>query len=590
MRIRDADDVVDAGEGDRGRAGPRLQRSAAKPTACSTAPTPARRCACSSGLLAGRPFLSVLTGDGSLCTRPMARVIEPLRAMGATIDGRHAGTLAPLTIRGGDLVGTRHTLAIASAQVKSAIVLAALQADGTTTITEPAPSRDHTERMLRALGAPVSSSSANGDGRGLRVDPVASLDAPWDGFDIDVPGDPSSAAFFAVAAVITPGSEVVLEHVAINPTRIGFVDVLRRMGAPIEVRQTGEVLGEPVGEIVVRSAPLVATTLEGDEIPSVLDEIPVLAVAAAFADGVTEIRDASELAVKESNRIGSVQQELAQLGIGVEARSDGLTIRGGTAHAGSLLKSHGDHRVAMAAAVAAHALDGAATVRGWQAVGVSYPGFADDLRAARGGFVSGSKVVAIDGPAGAGKSTVARAVADRLGVTVLDTGAMYRAVTLACRNAGIDLHDGDACAKVGAAATIVLGDDGTVTLDGADVTKAIRSPEVTRDVSIVSAHPPVRAIMVAHQRAWAAEHPTAVVEGRDIGTVVFPDAAVKVYLVASDDERARRRLRDEEAHGRSPSLDDLRVRPCPARRDGLRPSGLAVAAGRRRRHDRHHGP
>jgi 3-phosphoshikimate 1-carboxyvinyltransferase len=323
------------------------------------------------GLLAGRPFLSLLTGDGSLCTRPMGRIVEPLRAMGARVDGRHDGTLAPLAIRGGGLRAADHVLAIASAQVKSALTLAALQAGGTTTITEPARSRDHTERMLRALGAPVTV-----DGHTVRVD---ALDAPWEGFAIDVPGDPSSAAFFAVAAVITPGSEVVLEHIAVNPTRLGFVDVLRRMGAPIDVQPTGEVLGEPVGEITVRSAPLVATTLAGEEIPSVLDEIPVLAIAAAFADGVTEIRDAQELAVKESNRIGSVQQELIQLGIGVEARGDGLTIRGGVPRSGAMLKSHGDHRVAMMAAVAAHALDGPSTVRGWRAVSVSYPDFADDL-------------------------------------------------------------------------------------------------------------------------------------------------------------------------------------------------------------------
>ncbi len=328
-----------------------------------------------SGLLAGRPFLSVLTGDGSLSKRPMARIVEPLRAMGAQVDGRHDGTLAPVVIRGGGLHGTQHNLAIASAQVKSALMLAALQADGATEITEPARSRDHTERMLAALGATVSVT-----GTTVRVEPIGNLDVPWEGFDVDVPGDPSSAAFFAVAAVITPGSEVTLEHVSINPTRLGFVEVLRRMGAPIEVHERGDVLGEPFGDIVVRSAPLVATTLEGDEIPSVLDEIPVLAVAAAFAEGVTEIRDAQELVVKESNRIGSVQQELAQLGIGVEARADGLTIRGGNAHAGALLKSHGDHRVAMMAAVAAHALDAPSTVRGWQAVGVSYPGFADDLQ------------------------------------------------------------------------------------------------------------------------------------------------------------------------------------------------------------------
>ncbi len=183
-------------------------------------------------------------------------------------------------------------------------------------------------------------------------------------------------------------------------------------------------------------------------------------------------------------------------------------------------------------------------------------------------------VVAIDGPAGAGKSTVARAVAQRLGVTVLDTGAMYRAVTLACMNAGVDLDDGEACAKIGEAVSIVLDDDGTVLLDGVDVTRSIRTPAVTRAVSTVSAHPEVRAILVRHQRALAERHALIVVEGRDIGTVVFPDAAVKVFLVASDDERARRRLKDEEAQGRAVKLDELRADI--ARRDAL-DSGRAVS-------------
>jgi 3-phosphoshikimate 1-carboxyvinyltransferase len=323
------------------------------------------------GLLAGRPFLSVLTGDGSLRKRPMARVIDPLRAMGATIDGRDDGRLAPLTIRGGALHGGRIELPVASAQVKSALVLAALQADAPSQIVSPELTRDHTERMLAALGAPVRS-----EGTTVHVDPLA---APWEAFELAVPGDPSSAAFFAVAATITPGSEVVLTDVLVNPTRIGFVDVLARMGADITVETTHEVLGEPVGTITVRSAALRATAMRGAEIPSIIDEIPVLAIAAAFADGVTEIRDAEELAVKETNRIGAVQQELQQLGIGCEAHRDGLTIRGGVPRSGVQLKSHGDHRMAMAAAVAAHALDGESTVRGWAAVGVSYPGFADDL-------------------------------------------------------------------------------------------------------------------------------------------------------------------------------------------------------------------
>jgi 3-phosphoshikimate 1-carboxyvinyltransferase len=322
------------------------------------------------GALASRPFMSVLTGDASLRSRPMARVIEPLHAMGASIHGRDNGNRAPLVVEGRVLHGMRHKLHVASAQVKSALVLAGLSAEGMTEVVSPAVSRDHTERMLEALGAPVTF-------EGVTVHVKRGAPAP---FDLDVPGDPSSAAFFVVAAAITPGSDITLEHVSCNPTRLGFVDVLQRMGADIEVRVTGEQCGEPAGELRVRASALQATTIEGDEIPNVQDEIPALAVAAAFADGVTDIRDAEELAVKESNRIATVRQELAQLGIGVEARDDGLSIRGGRPRAQDVkFDSHGDHRIAMAAAVAANALDGEATVRGWPAVASSYPEFAVDL-------------------------------------------------------------------------------------------------------------------------------------------------------------------------------------------------------------------
>jgi 3-phosphoshikimate 1-carboxyvinyltransferase len=327
------------------------------------------------GLLAGRPFLSVLDGDASLRRRPMARVVDPLRAMGAAIDARANGTLAPVVVRGGALTGRRHEPSVASAQVKSALVLAGLQATGATEIVEPIASRDHTERMLGALGVPVTTA-----GGVVRVE--AGAPEP---FELEVPGDPSSAAFFIVAACITPGSEIVLESVALNPSRIAFVDVLRRMGADITVQEHEVRIGEPVGDIAVRAAPLHGTTIAGDEMPSVQDEIPVLAVAAAFAEGVTDIRDAAELRVKESDRIGTVQQELGQLGIAVESRPDGLLIRGGRPQAG-LLKSHGDHRVAMAAAVAGHAIEADTTVRGWSAVQVSYPDFlADFARLCSGG-------------------------------------------------------------------------------------------------------------------------------------------------------------------------------------------------------------
>lgn len=323
------------------------------------------------GLLAGRPFRSVLTGDGSLRRRPMRRVAEPLRAMGAHVDGPDDAQYPPLTVRGGALVGIRAVVPMASAQVKTALVLAGLQAAGTTEVVEPAPSRDHTERMLDALGAPVERTGPT-TVRVTRGAPRA--------FELDVPGDPSSAAFFVVAAVITPGSELTVEAVDLNPSRIAFVEVLRRMGADVDVRVRDTRLGEPVGDIVARAGPLTGTVVAGDEIPNVQDEVPVLAVAAAFADGVTEFCDVAELRTKESDRVATVEAELARLGVGVEAGPDRLVVRGGRPVAATL-DSHGDHRVAMAGAVAANAAAGVSTVRGWAAVASSYPRFADDLAA-----------------------------------------------------------------------------------------------------------------------------------------------------------------------------------------------------------------
>jgi 3-phosphoshikimate 1-carboxyvinyltransferase len=288
--------------------------------------------------------------------------------MGARVDGRADGQFAPLVIHGAALRGTRHELSVASAQVKSALMFAGLQASGTTEIVSPAPSRDHTERMLAALGVPVEV-----DGCSVRV--RSGTPAP---FGLEVPGDPSSAAFFVVAALITPGSDLTIESVAINPTRLGFVEVLRRMGGDITIEPIEERCGEPVGNIRVRTSALAATTIAGDEVPNVQDEVPALAVAAAFAKGVTEVRDATELSLKESNRIATLQQMLSGLGLAVEARSDGLVIRGGRPRAAHL-ESYGDHRLAMAAAVAANAVDGGTVVGGWRAVASSYPEFADDL-------------------------------------------------------------------------------------------------------------------------------------------------------------------------------------------------------------------
>lgn len=324
------------------------------------------------GLLAGRPHLAVLTGDASLRSRPMGRVVRPLRSLGALIDGAAEASRAPLTVRGGGLVGERVELEVASGQVKTAVVLAGLHAGGVTEIVEPDPSRDHTERMLGALGAPLERI----DDRTLRVH--AGAPSP---FELEVPGDPSSAAFFVVAAAIVPGSSIVIEGVSLNPGRVGYLDVLREMGARIEATVTGEVLGEPFGDITVESAPLHGTVITSRE--AIVDELPVLAVAAAFAEGVTEIRGAAELAVKESNRITTLQEELSRLGVEVEARADGLQIHGTTPH-GATMTSHGDHRIAMAAAVAGAGAQGGTIVAGWDAVAVSYPGFAQDLAQLRG--------------------------------------------------------------------------------------------------------------------------------------------------------------------------------------------------------------
>ncbi len=328
-----------------------------------------------SGLLAGLPHFAVLTGDASLRSRPMRRVVEPLRQMGARIDGRDDGDRAPLAVRGGGLVGCVHELAVASAQVKTAIVLAGLHADGVTEVAEPEPSRDHTERMLTALGAPIE----RVDPRRIRV--RAGAPAP---IDARIPGDPSSAAFWVVAATIIPGSDVVIEHIGLNPTRIAFVEVLRRMGADITVEPRDEAVGEPVGDLHVRSAPLAGTVVAGAELPSVIDEVPILAIAAAFADGATEFRDAAELRVKESDRITTTSSLLRGFGVTVETETDAFVVTGGRPRAAGQVDSAGDHRIAMSAAVAGLGVPGRTVISHWSSIGSSYPEFTDHLRALGG--------------------------------------------------------------------------------------------------------------------------------------------------------------------------------------------------------------
>jgi len=319
------------------------------------------------GLLAAQPFTSVLSGDGSLRSRPMGRVVEPLKEMGAQIMGRSHDTLAPLTVRGGALRGIEYTLPVASAQVKSSIMLAGLSAHGDTVLHQPALSRDHTERMLGAMGATVETEGLTLVLRPARLRAV----------DIVIPGDISSAAFWLVAGLCHPNARLIIRGVGLNPSRIGIIEALQQMGAGPSLRLLEErtVGGEPVADVVVESGQLRAIEIGGDMIPRVIDELPVLAVAACFAEGTTVIRDAAELRVKESDRIETTVSELTRLGAKIEARQDGMVIQGTGRLSGGVCQSHGDHRLAMALAVAGALSVGETTIHGADAAEVSYPDF-----------------------------------------------------------------------------------------------------------------------------------------------------------------------------------------------------------------------
>lgn len=323
-----------------------------------------------SGILAGQNFSCDLTGDASIQKRPMKRIITPLSMMGADITSVHNNGCAPLHIKGAPLKGISYQSPVASAQVKSCVLFAGLYADGKTSVTEPFLSRNHSELMLSSFGASVQTC-----GTTATIEPEPVLTAQ----KVEVPGDISSAAFFIAAGLLIPGSELLIKNVGINPTRDGILRVCRQMGANLELLNTRTQCGEPVADILVKHSELNGTVIEGDLIPTLIDELPVIAVMAACANGETIIRNAEELKVKESNRLEIIVHHLSEMGCDITGTEDGMIIRGGKPLHGAVLDSHLDHRIAMSFAVAGLVADGETEITNADCVNISYPGFYRDL-------------------------------------------------------------------------------------------------------------------------------------------------------------------------------------------------------------------
>lgn len=328
-----------------------------------------------SGILAAQPFAVTVNGDDSIQKRPMGRIMTPLSQMGARIKSIRDNGCAPLEILGSSLKGIHYLSPVASAQVKSAILLAGLYAEGETAVTEPYVSRNHTELMLRYFGVPVSTKDTTAQLSGITSDSASHLT----GREVFVPGDISSAAYLIAAGLIVPNSEILLKNVGINPTRDGILRVIKAMGGSVAYENKRTLSGEPAADLIIRSSSLHGTTISDELIPTLIDEIPIIAVMAAYAEGTTIIKDAAELKVKESNRIDTVVSNLKAMGVDIEATEDGMIIHGGRPLHGAVIDTKADHRIAMSFAVAGLAADGTTDILGSECVDISYPGFWRDL-------------------------------------------------------------------------------------------------------------------------------------------------------------------------------------------------------------------
>ena len=495
------------------------------------------------GLTAPQKFFVTFTGDSSLRERPMGRVINPLTKMGAKIFGRGGDKNLPVCVAPAKekLHGINYQMPVASAQVKSALILSALYAQGKTKIIEPAPSRDHTEKMLLSFGADIEKS-----GNEIIVTPTKSLILPR---KIYIPGDISSAAYWIVLATICKNSDVTLKNVGVNPTRTGILDVMKKMGAKFELLNERTESGEPIADIRVVSSNLRGVEIDGEIIPRLIDEIPVIAVAAAFAEGETIIHNVGELRVKESNRLEAIIKEFNKISPDSFFSSENtLIIRGGREKKFAECSTLSDHRMAMSLAIFGAAAEGV-LLDDADCIKISYPHFFYTLEITEKivALSNAKKVIAIDGPAGAGKSSVSKIVAERIGYTHIDTGAMYRAVALKVFESGEPVTEKNIVRQVNDI-EIKLDAYGRVFIGKRDVTDEIRTPEVTRIASFVAKNSVVRKKLTEMQRQMAKKG-AVVMDGRDIGTTVLPNADVKIFLTAEISERARRRYRELLAKG-----------------------------------------
>ncbi|MFW0776808.1 MAG: 3-phosphoshikimate 1-carboxyvinyltransferase [Rickettsiales bacterium] len=505
------------------------------------------------GLVTPYPFATFFTGDESLCKRPMKRVITPLSEIGANVTSRNNNQL-PLALIGTDTPKTiTYELPVASAQVKSAILLAGLNISGKTTVIEPTATRDHTENMLKSLGYPIDTHKENGKTI-ITIEGKQSFSSPH---DIEVPGDPSSAAFIVVAALLCPDSDLTIENVCINPLRTGLFTTLLEMGAKLQFKNERVVAGEKVADIAVKHSVLKAVEVPAERAPSMIDEYPILAVAAAFAEGETVMHGLGELRVKESNRLDAIAESLKLCGVETRIEGDSLYVQGGNPKGDATINTQLDHRIAMSFLVMGLASEDPVTIDDGTPINTSFPNFIALLNSLGADITSDKSeaalVVAIDGPAASGKGTLARRLAEKLGFDYLDTGSLYRAVGMKLIYSGEDPNDPEKALEA------------ALNIDAEDLANPrLRQERIGQAASIISAYPKVREALLDFQRNFAKGRKGAVLDGRDIGTVVCPDADFKFYITATLYARAKRRHKELSGQGVEvvfeSVLEDLRER------------------------------